>query len=120
MLNKTRSLKNSVYLVGLHMYYKMVHGPYNVKLFCSLQNLFLASFLFFFLTTELFCLTTSSTDVAKRIYVHDITLRNIAIFSTNYCYVFGLVPTVKSYYFPIQYQGTGFDNGQKVRSVRGR
>ena len=32
MLNKTYSLKHFVYLVGLHIYYKMIHGPYNVKL----------------------------------------------------------------------------------------
>ena len=32
MLNKTQSLKHFVYLVGLHIYYKMIHGPYNIKL----------------------------------------------------------------------------------------
>ena len=32
MLNKTYSLEHSVYLVGLHIYYKMIHGPYNIKL----------------------------------------------------------------------------------------
>ena len=32
MMNKTYSLKHFVYLVGLHIYYKMIHGPYNVKL----------------------------------------------------------------------------------------
>ena len=32
MLNKTHSLKHFAYLVGLHIYYKMIHGPYNVKL----------------------------------------------------------------------------------------
>ena len=32
MMNKTQSLKNFVYLVGLHIYYKMIHGPYNIKL----------------------------------------------------------------------------------------
>jgi hypothetical protein len=32
VLNKTHSLKHSVYLVGLHIYYKMIHGPYNIKL----------------------------------------------------------------------------------------
>ena len=31
MLNKTYSLNHIVYLVGLHIYYKMIHGPYNVK-----------------------------------------------------------------------------------------
>ena len=30
-MNKTQSLKNFVYLVGLHIYYKMIHGPYNIK-----------------------------------------------------------------------------------------
>ena len=31
VMNKTQSLKNLVYLVGLHVrvYYKMIHGPYN-------------------------------------------------------------------------------------------
>ena len=28
---KTYSLKHFVYLVGLHIYYKMIHGPYNIK-----------------------------------------------------------------------------------------
>ena len=28
----TQPLKNFVYLVGLHIYYKMIHGPYNIKL----------------------------------------------------------------------------------------
>ena len=41
VMNKTQSLKNYVYLVELHIYYKMIHGPYNIKLqavFCdSLQ-----------------------------------------------------------------------------------
>ena len=32
MMNKTQSLKDFVYLVGLHIYYKMIHGPYNIKL----------------------------------------------------------------------------------------
>ena len=32
MLNKTYSLNHIVYLVGLHVYYKMIHDPYNVKL----------------------------------------------------------------------------------------
>ena len=32
MLNKAYSLKHFVYLVGLHIYYKMIHGPDNVKL----------------------------------------------------------------------------------------
>ena len=36
VLNKTQSLKNFVYLVGLHVYYKMIHGPYNIKLFLLL------------------------------------------------------------------------------------
>ena len=31
-MNKTQSLKHFVYLVGLHIYYKMIHGPYNIKL----------------------------------------------------------------------------------------
>ena len=31
VINKTQSL-NLVYLVGLHIYYKMIHGPYNFKL----------------------------------------------------------------------------------------
>ena len=31
MLNKTQSSENFVYLVGLHVYYKMIHGPYNTK-----------------------------------------------------------------------------------------
>ena len=30
-LNKTHSLNHIVYLVGLHIYYKMIHGPYNIK-----------------------------------------------------------------------------------------
>ena len=33
MLNKTHSLKHFVYLVGLHIYYKMIHGPYNIMEF---------------------------------------------------------------------------------------
>ena len=24
-------MKHFVYLVGLHIYYKMIHGPYNIK-----------------------------------------------------------------------------------------
>ena len=32
MLNKNYSLNHTVYLVGLHIYYKMIHGPYNAKL----------------------------------------------------------------------------------------
>ena len=32
MMNKTQSLKNFVYLVGLHIYYNMIHGPYSIKL----------------------------------------------------------------------------------------
>ena len=32
MLNKSYSLKHFVYLVGLHIYYKMTHGLYSVKL----------------------------------------------------------------------------------------
>ena len=31
VMNKTQSLKNFVYLVGLHIYYKMIHAPYNIK-----------------------------------------------------------------------------------------
>ena len=31
-VDKTYSLEHFVYLVGLHIYYKMVHGPYNNKL----------------------------------------------------------------------------------------
>ena len=31
MMNKLNH-KNSVYLVGLHIYCKMIHGPYNIKL----------------------------------------------------------------------------------------
>ena len=31
MMNKTHSFKHFVYLVGLHIYYKMIHGPYNIK-----------------------------------------------------------------------------------------
>ena len=30
-MNKTHSLKHFVYLVGMHIYYRMIHGPYNVK-----------------------------------------------------------------------------------------
>ena len=29
---ETQSLINFVYLVGLRIYYKMIHGPYNIKL----------------------------------------------------------------------------------------
>ena len=29
---QTHLLKHFVYLVGLHIYYKMRHGPYNIKL----------------------------------------------------------------------------------------
>ena len=32
VMHKTHSLKHFVYLVGLHIYYKMTHGPYNIKL----------------------------------------------------------------------------------------
>ena len=32
VMNKTQSLRNFVYLVGLHIFYKMIHGPYNIKL----------------------------------------------------------------------------------------
>ena len=32
VLNKLTHQKHFVYLVGLHIYYKMIHGPYNVKL----------------------------------------------------------------------------------------
>ena len=35
MLNKTHSLKHFVYLVGLHIYYKMIHGPYSIKVLPS-------------------------------------------------------------------------------------
>ena len=41
MLNKTHSLNSIVYLVGLHIYYKMIHRPYNMKLIfalCSFTN----------------------------------------------------------------------------------
>ena len=31
-MNKTYSLKHFVYFVELHIYYKMIHGPYNIKL----------------------------------------------------------------------------------------
>ena len=31
VMNKTQSLKNFVYLVGLHIYYEMIHGPYSIK-----------------------------------------------------------------------------------------
>ena len=27
----THSLRKFVYLVGLHIYYKMIHAPYNIK-----------------------------------------------------------------------------------------
>ena len=30
-VEETQSLKNLVYLVGLHIHYKMIHGPYSVK-----------------------------------------------------------------------------------------
>ena len=30
-MNKTESVENFVYLVGLRIYYKMIHGPYSVK-----------------------------------------------------------------------------------------
>ena len=30
VMNKTQSLKHFVYLVGLHTYYKMINGPYNI------------------------------------------------------------------------------------------
>ena len=39
VMNKTQSLKNFLYLVGLHVYYKMIHGPYNIKLILSQFNL---------------------------------------------------------------------------------
>ena len=32
VMNETQSLKNFVYLVWLHIYYKMIHGPYSIKL----------------------------------------------------------------------------------------
>ena len=31
-MNETQSLEKFVYLVGLHIYYKMIHGPYSIKL----------------------------------------------------------------------------------------
>ena len=31
VMSKTQSLKNFMYLVGLHIYYKMIHGPYNIN-----------------------------------------------------------------------------------------
>ena len=31
VMNKTQSLENFVYLVGLHIYYKTIHSPYNIK-----------------------------------------------------------------------------------------
>ena len=31
MLNKLTHSDHIVYLVGLHIYYKMIYGPYNVK-----------------------------------------------------------------------------------------
>ena len=33
VMNKTQLLKHFVYLVGLHIYYKTIHGPYNIS--CS-------------------------------------------------------------------------------------
>ena len=36
MMNKTQSVENFVYLVGLHIYYKMIHGPYNISIDMSL------------------------------------------------------------------------------------
>ena len=30
--------KHIVYLVGLHIYYKMIHGPYNIKLKLILEK----------------------------------------------------------------------------------
>ena len=39
-MNKTYSLKHFVYLVGLHIYYKMIHGPYNVTLMTKLTVAF--------------------------------------------------------------------------------
>ena len=36
VLNETYPLKHFVYLVGLHIYYKMIHGLYNIKLSLSL------------------------------------------------------------------------------------
>ena len=32
VMNKTQSFENFGYLVGLHIYYKMIHGPYDIKL----------------------------------------------------------------------------------------
>ena len=34
VLSKTYSLRPHLYLVGLHIHYKMIHGRYNVKLVC--------------------------------------------------------------------------------------
>ena len=44
-MNKTQSLKNLVYLVGLHIYYKMIHAHYKIKLavfIFRIQLLFMA------------------------------------------------------------------------------
>ena len=38
MLNKTHSLKHLVYLVGLRIYYKMIHGPYNINVSGTLYD----------------------------------------------------------------------------------
>ena len=35
---KTYSLNHTMYLVGLYIYYKMIHGPYNVKLTTSFSR----------------------------------------------------------------------------------
>ena len=37
VMNKTQSLKNFVYLVGLHIYYKMIHGPYNIESYLCIE-----------------------------------------------------------------------------------
>ena len=39
VMNKAQSLENFVYLVGLHIYYKMIHGPYRLKYHCFLTVL---------------------------------------------------------------------------------
>ena len=31
VMNKTHALKHFVHLVRLHIYYKMIHAPYNIK-----------------------------------------------------------------------------------------
>ena len=34
-----------MYLVGLHMYYKMIHGPYNIKFIIHLHVLYRCNFI---------------------------------------------------------------------------